>query len=91
LSFFRRDQSLPAFGACSLDASPGDGDHADAEKSGGINLHQRWDPETIVDEPSRWEASMYLQECREGLGVGGDDADFPLEGLVAVTKDRAHN
>jgi len=87
----RRDQSLPAFGACSLDASPGDGDHADAEKSGGINLHQRWDPETIVDEPSRWEASMYLQECREGLGVGGDDADFPLEGLVAVTKDRAHN
>jgi len=58
----RRDQSLPAFGQCSLDASPGDGDHADAEKSGGINLHQRWIPETIIDEPSRWEMTMYLQE-----------------------------
>ncbi len=58
----RRDQSLPAFGHCSLDASPGDGDHADAEKTGGINLHQRWDPETIVDEPSRWEMTMYLKE-----------------------------
>lgn len=59
----RRDQSLPALGHCSLDASPGDGDHADAEQSGGINLHQRWDPETIVDEPSRWEMTVYLQEA----------------------------
>ncbi len=59
----RRDQSLPAFGHCSLDASPGDGDHADAEKSGGINLHQRWYPETIVDQPSRWEMTMYLHEA----------------------------
>jgi len=55
--------SLSAFGQCSLDASPGDGDHADARKSGGIHLHQRWDPETIAGEPSRWAMTMYLHEA----------------------------
>jgi hypothetical protein len=69
----RRDQSLPAFGHSSLDASPGDGDHADAEKSGGINLHQRWDPETIVDEPSRWEMTMYLDD-----GCGAESATMTV-------------
>jgi len=58
----RRDQSLPAFGNCNLDASPGDGNHADAEKSGGINLYQLWEPETIVDEPKRWEISLSLRK-----------------------------
>jgi hypothetical protein len=58
----RRDQSLPAFTNCSLDASPGDGDHADAEKSGGINIHQRWEPETLVDQPGHWEISLHLQK-----------------------------
>jgi len=58
----RRDRPLPAFGNCSLDASPGDGDHADAQKGGGINLYQLWDPETIVDEPGRWEITVYLRD-----------------------------
>jgi len=58
----RRDQSLPAFGRCNLDASPGDGDHADAQKSGGINLYQLWEPETIVDEPARWEITLKLRK-----------------------------
>jgi len=53
-------QSLPAFTHCSLDRSPGDGDHADAEKGGGINIHQRWVPETIVDQPNRWEITIML-------------------------------
>lgn len=57
----RRDQSLPAFTNCNLDASPGDGDHADAEKSGGINLYQLWEPETILDEPGRWEVTLHLR------------------------------
>ncbi len=56
----RLRQSLPAFTHCSLDHSPGDGDHADAEKGGGINLHQRWEPETIADEPDRWEITLWL-------------------------------
>ncbi|MEE8450319.1 MAG: hypothetical protein V3R99_00340 [Thermoguttaceae bacterium] len=62
-------QSLPAFTDCSLDHSPGDGDHADAEKGGGINIHQRWDPETIVDEPGKWEITLFVQPAcpRESL------------------------
>ena len=51
-------QSLPAFTNCSVDASPGDGDHADSEKSGGINVWQLWEPETIVDEPGKWEITL---------------------------------
>ena len=58
----RRDQSLPAFGHCSLDASPGDGDHADAQKSGGINVYQMWEPETIADEPARWAITLHLRK-----------------------------
>lgn len=58
----RLHQSLPAFTRCSLDSSPGDGDHADAEKGGGINLYQLWEPETLVDEPDRWEITLLLRD-----------------------------
>lgn len=58
----RLHQSLPAFSRCSLDHSPGDGDHADAEKGGGINLYQLWEPETLVDEPARWEITLSLRD-----------------------------
>lgn len=58
----RLHQSLPAFTRCSLDHSPGDGDHDDAEKGGGINLYQLWAPETIVDEPARWEITLWLRD-----------------------------
>jgi hypothetical protein len=58
----RLHQSLPAFTNCSLDHSPGDGDHDDAEKGGGINLYQLWEPETLVDEPGRWEVTLYLRD-----------------------------
>jgi len=57
----RRDRSLPAFGNCSLDHSPGDGDHDDAEKGGGINLWQLWEPETVVDWAKRWEVTVRLR------------------------------
>jgi hypothetical protein len=57
----RLHQSLPAFTNCSLDHSPGDGDHADAQRGGGINIHQRWVPETIVDEPDRWGITVFIQ------------------------------
>jgi len=60
VSKIRRHQSLPAFTRCSLDASPGDGDHADAAKSGGINLHQRWDTAAIVDQPRKWAMTFWL-------------------------------
>jgi hypothetical protein len=54
-------QSLPAFTNCNLDASPGDGDHADAEKTGGINIYQLWEPETILDQPDRWEITLTVR------------------------------
>ena len=54
-------ESLPAFTNCSLDHSPGDGDHADAEKGGGINIFQVWEPETIVDEADRWEVTLFVR------------------------------
>jgi len=73
----RRDQSLPAFSRCSLDHSPGDGDHADAEKGGGINLYQLWEPETIVDETARWEITLALR----------DDCPYP-ECVTDVTPRR---
>jgi len=58
-------QSLPAFSNCSLDTSPKTdhpkgsyrpGKYDDdfqryADKEGGINLYQRWDPDSIIDEP----------------------------------------
>ena len=56
----RLHQSLPAFGRCTLDASVGDGDHADSEKTGGINVYQLWDTDSIVDEPDRWELTAWL-------------------------------
>jgi hypothetical protein len=62
VSRIRLHQSLPAFTRCSLDSSPGDGDHADAEKGSGINLYQLWEPETVVDEAGRWEITLYLRE-----------------------------
>jgi hypothetical protein len=60
VSKIKRDQSLPAFTNCSLDHSPGDGNHADAQKGGGINVYQRWDTATIVDEPDEWAMTMWL-------------------------------
>ena len=58
----RLHQSLPAFTRCSLDHSPGDGDHADAEKGGGINIWQLWEPETLADEPDLWEITLQLRD-----------------------------
>ena len=57
----RLHQSLPAFTNCSLDHSIGDGDHDDAQKGGGMNLYQLWEPETIVDEANRWEITLELR------------------------------
>ena len=93
----RRDQALPAFGNCNRDASPGDGDHADAQKTGGINLHQFWEPETIVDEPGRFEITLYLankcpadecitdltpRRCRKFKPAPGDKFTWTLAALA---------
>jgi len=67
-------QSLPAFSNCSLDTSPqtehprgsyypgrfDDDFQKYADKEGGINLYQRWDPESMVDEPHTWAVTVWL-------------------------------
>ena len=59
----RRDQSLPAFGNCSLDDNPGNGDLANGETfSAQVNGYLNWDAETIVDEPARWEITVWLDD-----------------------------
>ncbi|MHC4744753.1 MAG: hypothetical protein ACYS8Z_22800, partial [Planctomycetota bacterium] len=67
-------QSLPAFSNCSLDTSPYtdepkgsyrpgryDEDFQKyADKEGGINLYQRWDPNGLIDEPDEWAVTVWL-------------------------------
>ena len=81
-------QSLPAFTNCSLDTKiltdspkgeyrPGKYDQdfqKHADKEGGINLHQRWDADTIVDQPARWAITCWLAGP-DGRGRGGAPAD----------------
>jgi len=59
----RRNQSLPAFGNCSLDDNPGNGDLNHGETFGAqINGYLNWDSETIADEPRRWEMTVWLDQ-----------------------------
>jgi len=56
----RWDRTLPAFGNCSLDNTPGNGDPADGDYYGCINGWLLWDDKTPVDEPDRWEMTVWL-------------------------------
>jgi len=58
----RRNQSVPAFGNCSLDDNIGNGDLNNGYPlgSGQLNGYLNWDSETIVDEPNRWEMTVML-------------------------------
>ncbi len=75
-------QSLPAFGNCSLDGCPGDGElnpggvGGDGDPVGDINGWLVWDTEDIVDEPGRWEMTVYLYggEGREKYNACPADA-----------------
>ena len=53
-----------------------------------MNVYQMWEPETIVDEPARWEITLYARDdCPEGgkvLRQGAATAD--KWGLVTVEK-----
>ncbi len=69
----RLDQSLPAFGRCSLDDDPGGGDPKDGAPEGQVNLYLSWETKDVVDEPGRWEMTVGLidrapaAECRVDL------------------------
>jgi hypothetical protein len=83
------NQSLPAFSNCSLDTSP-QTDHPKgsyrpgrfdedfqkyADKEGGINLYQRWDPNSIIDEPKTWAVTVWLARPNK-QGEFGSPADL---------------
>jgi hypothetical protein len=90
----RVHQSLPAFSKCSLDARPVCDDpkgeyrpgkydqdfQQHADKVGGINLWQRWDPAGLVDEPDRWALTIWLASPdKEGRnGCPSDSATTDL-------------
>jgi len=56
----RWDRSVPAFGRCSLDNSPGNGDPDDGEPYGQINGYLFWKYDDVVDRADRWEMTVYL-------------------------------
>ncbi|NPA38549.1 MAG: hypothetical protein GXN99_02015, partial [Candidatus Nanohaloarchaeota archaeon] len=54
-----KNQSLPAFTNGSLD-TPLNKTPETAPNKGKINYYYMWDPKSIVDEPDRWEVTIYL-------------------------------
>ena len=60
----KRDDTLAAFGNCSLDNNPGIG-MDDGDREGQINGYLRFDSASAADEPDRWEMTVWL--------YGGDD------------------
>jgi len=55
----RRTHSLAAFGNCSLDDDPGIGFGGDP--GGQMNAYLCFDAPSQVDQPARWEMTLYLQ------------------------------
>jgi hypothetical protein len=76
---FRRDQSLPAFGNCSLDDNIGEGDlhSGNGWDESQVNGWVLWEPASIVDEPGRWEITLWV----------GESCPLP-EGTVDLTPRR---
>ncbi len=69
----RRDQSLPAFGNCSLDDNIGSGELGTGKAFGQINGYLLWAADSIVDIPGGWEMTIWLDpsaplpDCRVDL------------------------
>jgi hypothetical protein len=76
---FRRGQSLPAFAHCSLDDNIGEGDLRSGTgwNNSQVNGWILWEPSTIVDEPRKWEITLWV----------GEDCPLP-EGTVDLTPRR---
>ncbi len=52
--------SVPAFTRCSLDDKLGNGDPADGDSKGQLNLYLRWETETLLEKADRYEITVYL-------------------------------
>ena len=64
---FARDRSYPAFSHSSIDQSLGNGDPADGDLEGGINLGFRW--EVLADEPGKWSIRLSNELAKEDMTV----------------------
>ena len=73
----RRSDSLPAIGNCSLDDDPGIG--LGGDENGQINGWLAFEPRTSVDQPDRWEYTLYL--------LGGDKSSRQSAPQDACTAD----
>jgi len=67
LTSYRSDQSFPAFFNDDQDPDTpgrqpdmGNGDPSDGDIWGTWSGYYNWEPETIVDSPSQWEATVFL-------------------------------
>lgn len=81
----RLNQTLPAFGNCSLDGNLGNGDLANGDTFGSqLNGYLLWDTESIVDEKDKWEMTVWLTE---GDNRGTGAAPLP-ECTVDITPRR---
>ena len=67
LTSYRSDQSFPAFFNDDQDSDTpgrqpdmGNGDPSDGDIWGTWSGYYNWEPETIVDSPSQWEATVFL-------------------------------
>jgi hypothetical protein len=57
----RRDRTVPAFGNCSLDDMPGNGDpHHGTAYGAQINGYLTWDADSTVDTRDHWEMTVRL-------------------------------
>jgi hypothetical protein len=60
LIVFRRDQSVPAFGNCSMDDNIGSGELGTGQAFGQVNGYLVWHSASIVDEPGLYEITVWL-------------------------------
>jgi dienelactone hydrolase len=67
LTWYHSDQSFPAFfnddqdtGTPGRQPDMGNGDPSDGDVWGTWSGYYHWDPETVVDSPTQWEATVFL-------------------------------
>lgn len=71
---YRTDQSYPAVSDLSINDDPGDGDPWTGDSVGTYGGYVDWIPETIVEEPNRYEISMGLATRDTAITLPADTA-----------------
>ncbi len=66
---FQKNKALPAFTRFSLDNNPGNGDPLDGDSVGYVNAYQKWNTNTIVDQPGNFEIELWLNQSPNLTGT----------------------